>query len=54
MVGEQEAVDQIAADPLWSLLPAVQAGDVIVFDRLGYPGVTGQIRFLDEFAALFE
>ena len=40
--GEQEAVDQLAADPLWAQLPAVQSGDVVEFDRLGYPGATGR------------
>jgi hypothetical protein len=24
------------------------------FDRLGYPGIGGQIRFLDDFAASFD
>jgi iron complex transport system substrate-binding protein len=51
--GEQAAVDEIMANPLWAQLPAVQSDDVVMFDRLGYPGATGQIRFLDEFAALF-
>lgn len=49
--GEQEAVAEIAANPLWAQLPAVQSGKVITFDRLGYPGATGQIRFLEDFAA---
>ena len=51
--GEPEAVAEIFANPLWQELPAVQHGDVVQFDRLGYPGVTGQIRFLQDFAALF-
>jgi iron complex transport system substrate-binding protein len=51
--GEQQAVDDIEANPLWSGLPAVRSGDVVTFDRLGYPGARGQIRFLDDFAALF-
>ena len=51
--GEQQALDEITADPLWSELPAVQDDNVITFDRLGYPGASGQIRFLDEFADLF-
>jgi iron complex transport system substrate-binding protein len=53
VAGEQDAVDEIASHPLWSELPAVRAGDVTVVDRLGYPGASGQIRFLEEFAALF-
>ena len=52
--GEPEAMDDIASNPLWSKLPAVRDDNVVVFDRLGYPGATGQIRFLDEFAALFD
>ncbi len=52
--GEQAAIEEIEANPLWAGLPAVQADDVVVFDRLGYPGAVGQIRFLGEFAALFE
>lgn len=51
--GEQEAVEQIEANPLWSELPAVRDDNVVVFDRLGYPGAGGQIRFLEDFAALF-
>ena len=51
--GERQALDEITADPLWSELPAVQDDNVITFDRLGYPGASGQIRFLDEFADLF-
>jgi iron complex transport system substrate-binding protein len=51
--GEQEAIDEIEANALWAELPAVQGDNVVTFDRLGYPGATGQIRFLDEFAQLF-
>ncbi|MFN3216867.1 MAG: ABC transporter substrate-binding protein [Acidimicrobiales bacterium] len=49
--GEDDAVTDIAANPLWQTLPAVQADRVIVLDRLGYPGVSGQIRFLAELTA---
>ena len=52
--GEQEALDQIEANPLWATLPAVRDGNVIVFDRLGYPGAAGQIRFLGELADRLE
>ena len=51
--GEQAALDELTANPLWAQLPAVRTGDVVVFDRLGYPGATGQIRFLAEFAEMF-
>jgi len=49
--GEPQALATISDDPLWQQLPAVRSGDVVVFDRLGYPGAAGQIRFLDEFAS---
>lgn len=48
--GEDEAVAEIESSPLWSTLPAVQADRVLTFDRLGYPGARGQIRFLDDLA----
>ena len=48
--GEDQAVEEIEASPLWSTLPAVRNDRVLTFDRLGYPGATGQIRFLDELA----
>jgi iron complex transport system substrate-binding protein len=50
--GEPEALAEIQANPIWQTLPAVVNDDVDVFDRLGYPGAAGQIRFLDEFSAL--
>jgi ABC-type Fe3+-hydroxamate transport system substrate-binding protein len=48
--GEGQAMEEITATPLWSSLPAVQADRVLTFDRLGFPGARGQIRFLDELA----
>lgn len=51
--GESDAVEEITANPLWTQLPAVQSDDVVVYDRLGYPGIEGQIRFLDEFGTQF-
>lgn len=50
--GEDAAVAEIEANPLWANLPAVQAHRVTVLDRLGYPGAAGQIRFYGEFADL--
>ncbi|MET0908256.1 MAG: ABC transporter substrate-binding protein [Ilumatobacteraceae bacterium] len=50
--GESDAMTEITSNPLWAQLPAVQADEVVVFDRLGYPGMEGQIRFLGEFSAL--
>jgi len=52
--GEDAAVAEIEANPIWQTLPAVQAGNVVVFDRLGYAGVRGLIRFYDEFSALLD
>lgn len=48
--GEEAAIEEIEATPLWAQLPAVQADRVLTFDRLGYPGASGQIRFLDALA----
>lgn len=50
--GEQASVEQVQASPLWAQLPAVQAGAVTTLDRLGYPGVAGRIRFLEELTAI--
>jgi iron complex transport system substrate-binding protein len=46
--GEAAAVEQLQADPLWTELPAPAAGRVHTLDRLGYPGVEGQIRLIDD------
>ncbi|MEV7693452.1 ABC transporter substrate-binding protein [Microbacterium sp. NPDC089189] len=51
--GEDLALTQVRNDPLMATLPAVRAGNVHTFDRLGYPGAEGQVRFLGEFSALF-
>ena len=50
--GEAEALAEIEADPIWQTLPAVQSGNVVVIDRLGYPGAAGQIRLLEELSSL--
>jgi iron complex transport system substrate-binding protein len=44
--GEDAALAAIEGTPLWSGLPAVQDGRVIVVDRLGYPGIAGRIRLV--------
>lgn len=49
--GEQAGIAEIADMALWQQLPAVVAGEVTEFDRLGYPGVAGQMRFIDDFVA---
>lgn len=46
--GEPAALEEIESDPLWSELPAPAAGRVHRLDRLGYPGVEGQIRLVDD------
>lgn len=45
--GEDEAIAAMEANPLWAELPAVQSGEVITVDRLGYPGISGRIRLVD-------
>ncbi len=49
--GEADARAGVEASPLWSTLPAVAAGDVVVLDRLGYPGALGAAAFLDDLTA---
>jgi ABC-type Fe3+-hydroxamate transport system substrate-binding protein len=46
--GESDALRAIESSPLWSTLPAVQADNVRVIDRLGYPGTPGLIRLYGE------
>jgi len=52
--GEADSIAEVQASPLWNTLPAVQADNVVTFDRLGYAGATGMIRFFDEFSALLD
>lgn len=49
--GEAEAIAEVEKNPLWSGLPAVEAGAVTELDRLGYPGITGRIRLVDDLIA---
>ena len=46
--GESETLAELTATDLWQRIPAVEAGRVHIFDRLGYPGVAGRIRILDD------
>lgn len=46
--GEAGALRDIASDPSWSGLPAVAAGKVVQLDRLGYPGVAGRRRLVED------
>lgn len=50
--GEAAAIATMADDPLWADLPAVAADRVITVDRLGYPGIAGRIRLVDELLGL--
>ncbi|GAB4582042.1 MAG: ABC transporter substrate-binding protein [Anaerolineales bacterium] len=44
--GEMDAMAEMEANALWQQLPAMQSGNVITLDRLGYPGFRGQIALL--------
>ncbi|MEM9514185.1 MAG: ABC transporter substrate-binding protein [Actinomycetota bacterium] len=46
--GEDESLANVSAQPLWQQLPAVAAGNVVTIDRLGYPGVEGRIRIIND------
>ncbi|MEO1057298.1 MAG: ABC transporter substrate-binding protein [Actinomycetota bacterium] len=49
--GEEESLANVSAQPLWQQLPAVSAGNVVTIDRLGYPGVEGRIRIINDVLA---
>lgn len=49
--GEDDAVAELTNDSLWATLPAVIDGAVITVDRLGYPGVEGRIRLIEDLVA---
>jgi hypothetical protein len=49
--GESAAIEEITSDPLWTELPGPAAGEVHEIDRLGYPGVEGRIRLVDDLIA---
>lgn len=44
--GEDGALTDVQANPLWQQLPAVQADRVVALDRIGYPGLRGQRALL--------
>jgi iron complex transport system substrate-binding protein len=50
--GEDAAVEGLASDALWQSLPSVSNDAVVVLDRLGYPGVIGQIALAEDLADL--
>lgn len=51
---ETEALDAAGEQPLWQSIPAVQAGNVAVLDRIGYQGVEGRIRLIGDLIAAVE
>lgn len=50
--GDTGALEQVQGNRLWSTLPAVADDAVVVVDRLGHPGATGHIRFLEEIPSI--
>jgi iron complex transport system substrate-binding protein len=46
--GEADALAAMADSPLWAGLPAVRNDRVITVDRLGYPGIAGQTRLVED------
>ncbi len=52
--GEQASLDELMANPLWQQLPAVASGDVVQLDRLGYSGIAGRIRFVEDLLAALQ
>jgi len=51
--GEDAALADVQANPLWQQLPAVRTGRVVMFDRLGYPGLRGQRALLADLIRTF-
>jgi iron complex transport system substrate-binding protein len=52
--GEDSALADVQANPLWQQLPAVQVGRVVTLDRIGYPGLRGQRALLVDLVQAFE
>lgn len=52
--GEMESFAEISEDPLWQQLPAVQSDNIVVIDRIGYPGFRGQQALLADLVQAFE
>lgn len=50
--GESESIAEISGNALWLQIPAVQAGNVTVLDRLGYPGFRGVNALLQELVSI--
>ena len=47
--GESDSLDEIEKNSLWQNLPAVKSGNVMIINRLGYPGVEGRMRLIKDF-----
>ncbi|MEM7798173.1 MAG: ABC transporter substrate-binding protein [Chloroflexota bacterium] len=52
--GEMEALEEVSQDPLWQRLPVVEAENITVLDRLGYPGFRGQQALINDLLAALE
>lgn len=52
--GEESAVADVQASPLWQQLPAVQSDRVVVLDRIGYPGLREQRALLSDLVRALE
>lgn len=50
--GERDSIDEIVTSPIFRQLPAATGGEVVELDRLGYPGVSGELRLIDDLVAL--
>lgn len=52
--GEQASLDELTESGIWQQLPAVVSGNVVQFDRLGYAGVAGRIRFVEDLVSALQ
>ncbi|MCG8349715.1 MAG: hypothetical protein MI924_18270 [Chloroflexales bacterium] len=52
--GEMDAVNDMQNNTLWQALPAIQAGRVVPLIRLGYPGLRGQQKILNDLIKIME
>ncbi|MCA9860834.1 MAG: ABC transporter substrate-binding protein [Thermomicrobiales bacterium] len=51
---EQRTVEEITGSPLWQGLPAVEADQIYVLERVGYPGeLSGRLQILDAYRDVF-
>ncbi|MEM7142928.1 MAG: ABC transporter substrate-binding protein [Actinomycetota bacterium] len=51
--GEQAALAALSETALWNLIPAVIDDEVLILDRLGYPGIEGRTRLIEDIVAHF-